>query len=115
MREDAVKHVGLVDVGELLGRTNEIGGGKTPVREMLEKGPVRNPAGHRDDFPPRHGFQQRVKLGEIGDPRLQLTEDFEAIEERAARIAIRSEEPPSELQSLMRISYAVFCLKQKTH
>src|SRR3546814_5558179 len=28
---------------------------------------------------------------------------------------IRSEEHTSELQSLMRISYAVFCLKQKTH
>src|SRR3546814_8564837 len=27
----------------------------------------------------------------------------------------RSEEHTSELQSLMRISYAVFCLKQKTH
>src|SRR3546814_2658987 len=29
-------------------------------------------------------------------------------------IAARSEEHTSELQSLMRISYAVFCLKQKT-
>src|SRR3546814_10279796 len=29
--------------------------------------------------------------------------------------AIRSEEHTSELQSLMRISYAVFCLKKKTH
>src|SRR3546814_7236970 len=29
------------------------------------------------------------------------------------RIASRSEEPTSELQSLMRHSYAVFCLKQK--
>src|SRR3546814_6174695 len=28
---------------------------------------------------------------------------------------IRSEEHTSELQSLMRISYAVFCLKQKQH
>src|SRR3546814_8423934 len=28
--------------------------------------------------------------------------------------ADRSEEPTSELQSLMRISYAVFCLKKKT-
>src|SRR3546814_9703389 len=28
-------------------------------------------------------------------------------------IAGRSEEHPSELQSLMRISYAVFCLKKK--
>src|SRR3546814_4459754 len=30
-------------------------------------------------------------------------------------IPIRSEEHTSELQSLMRISYAVFCLKQKTN
>src|SRR3546814_6541003 len=31
-----------------------------------------------------------------------------------ARSLIRSEEHTSELQSLMRISYAVFCLKKKT-
>src|SRR3546814_10727248 len=29
--------------------------------------------------------------------------------------AVRSEEHTSELQSLMRISYAVFCLKKKNH
>src|SRR3546814_4124934 len=35
---------------------------------------------------------------------------------RMSRLRIRSEEHTSELQSLMRISYAVFCLKkQKTH
>src|SRR3546814_2913821 len=38
---------------------------------------------------------------------------------RAVRIArtvmTRSEEHTSELQSLMRISYAVFCLKKKKH
>src|SRR3546814_6409635 len=33
--------------------------------------------------------------------------------ERGARRAGRSEEHTSELQSLMRISYAVFCLKKK--
>src|SRR3546814_5810060 len=33
---------------------------------------------------------------------------------RAMRGATRSEEHTSELQSLMRISYAVFCLKKKT-
>src|SRR3546814_9648560 len=33
---------------------------------------------------------------------------------RITRPAIRSEEHTSELQSLMRISYAVFCLKKKT-
>src|SRR3546814_2783598 len=32
---------------------------------------------------------------------------------RLDRIHIRSEEHTSELQSLMRISYAVFCLKKK--
>src|SRR3546814_10706151 len=32
----------------------------------------------------------------------------------AGRIVERSEEHPSELQSLMRISYAVFCLKKTT-
>src|SRR3546814_1674912 len=31
-----------------------------------------------------------------------------------ARKPVRSEEHTSELQSLMRISYAVFCLKKKT-
>src|SRR3546814_3793016 len=33
---------------------------------------------------------------------------------RPGACVTRSEEQPSELQSLMRISYAVFCLKQKT-
>src|SRR3546814_6396949 len=31
------------------------------------------------------------------------------------KLQIRSEEHTSELQSLMRISYAVFCLKKKIH
>src|SRR3546814_9373961 len=34
-------------------------------------------------------------------------------EGRGEEIALRSEEHTSELQSLMRISYAVFCLKKK--
>src|SRR3546814_5271578 len=34
--------------------------------------------------------------------------------DKALRDAARSEEHTSELQSLMRISYAVFCLKKKT-
>src|SRR3546814_4970763 len=39
----------------------------------------------------------------------------EAAELGALQIHFRSEEHTSELQSLMRISYAVFCLKKKTH
>src|SRR3546814_1034502 len=40
--------------------------------------------------------------------RLSVTDPKKAIERQA-----RSEEHTSELQSLMRISYAVFCLKKK--
>src|SRR3546814_1019999 len=39
-------------------------------------------------------------------------ENLDAIQEHWMH---RSEEHTSELQSLMRISYAVFCLKKKTH
>src|SRR3546814_5821485 len=35
------------------------------------------------------------------------------LEGSAENVALRSEEHTSELQSLMRISYAVFCLKNK--
>src|SRR3546814_10332468 len=35
--------------------------------------------------------------------------------QRGERRELRSEEHTSELQSLMRISYAVFCLKKKTN
>src|SRR3546814_3684285 len=50
---------------------------------------------------------------------VRLARDGEAITARIEddgrlRGAIRSEEHTSELQSLMRISYAVFCLKKKT-
>src|SRR3546814_6669949 len=41
----------------------------------------------------------------IAEPMVDTTSQF-------AEVVIRSEEHTSELQSLMRISYAVFCLKQ---
>src|SRR3546814_6562451 len=44
----------------------------------------------------------------------QLSEDVEDVVQRPfAGLRLRSEEHTSELQSLMRISYAVFCLKKK--
>src|SRR3546814_6343135 len=48
--------------------------------------------------------------------RLDAFAEFFAIERphEALHVAGRSEEHTSELQSLMRISYAVFCLKKKT-
>src|SRR3546814_9892723 len=46
------------------------------------------------------------------DPEVSGGDSYEAMKERAAA---RSEEHTSELQSLMRISYAVFCLQKKTN
>src|SRR3546814_9304880 len=43
-----------------------------------------------------------------------LTPDHLALEVDGVVLARRSEEHTSELQSLMRLSYAVFCLKKKT-
>src|SRR3546814_4063659 len=45
-------------------------------------------------------------------PRVALIREDGSWPDASAR-AIRSEEHTSELQSLMRISYAVFCLKKK--
>src|SRR3546814_4876249 len=75
-----------------------------------------------------HGFHQgRVatppentrKLSGIQGVNPRLTDDFireEAVDERGCiRQGLRSEEHTSELQSLMRISYAVFCLKTNNY
>src|SRR3546814_3129489 len=49
--------------------------------------------------------------GQHVDVRLTAPDGYVAM--RSYSIASRSEEHTSELQSLMRISYAVFCLKKK--
>src|SRR3546814_2393058 len=56
--------------------------------------------------PPGHGLDLRGDLGDLGD------EGGVGVLPRVGGIE-RSEEHTSELQSLMRISYAVFCLKKK--
>src|SRR3546814_9529178 len=68
--------------------------------------------------PPLH-----VDLLQAGRMDLDVRRDAERLDRPAARRvvagggqphrAVRSEEHTSELQSLMRISYAVFCLKKK--
>src|SRR3546814_4967727 len=51
--------------------------------------------------------------GMLADIEKQLTSTSGAFTTASARLSARSEEHTSELQSLMRISYAVFCLKKK--
>src|SRR3546814_5131641 len=46
-------------------------------------------------------------------PQFSHEEILQKYRNGGVNIAIRSEEHTSELQSLMRISYAVFCLKKK--
>src|SRR3546814_979831 len=52
------------------------------------------------------------QVGELISDQFELIEDGEHI--KRVLDEKRSEEHTSELQSLMRISYAVFCLKKKT-
>src|SRR3546814_4383144 len=68
---------------------------------------VRVPACHAGGrgFDPRHS-RHSLSVQTEWRPRLGIASQSEIL-------MIRSEEHTSELQSLMRISYAVFCLKKK--
>src|SRR3546814_5943204 len=50
-----------------------------------------------------------------GERRTGDDRNIVAVEVALRKLFARSEEHTSELQSLMRISYAVFCLKKKTN
>src|SRR3546814_7853819 len=60
-------------------------------------------------MPPGRPLPDRFHATDIPTRRDLFVPDFLA----AADLWLRSEEHTSELQSLMRISYAVFCLKKK--
>src|SRR3546814_9172147 len=58
----------------------------------------------------------RLQLAELDRWAEPLDENVaRVLGENVSRLVPRSEEHTSELQSLMRISYAVFCLKKKTN
>src|SRR3546814_5329561 len=69
--------------------------------ESLDRG-----IGRGDRFETAHRLDQYLELSVIG-----LDHVIEILHLPVGRL--RSEEHTSELQSLMRISYAVFCLKKK--
>src|SRR3546814_3807252 len=65
--------------------------------------------------------ERTAAIYELGLGKLQLspsslnaTEEIQRFQSGLVDLRRRSEEHTSELQSLMRISYAVFCLKKKT-
>src|SRR3546814_6289109 len=71
------------------------------------------------------GSLRQRRATENGYRKHQPRADFQGLEKfgfhtaaspfSSVRMRTRSEEHTSELQSLMRISYAVFCLKKKKH
>src|SRR3546814_12260385 len=61
----------------------------------------------------RHVSRRLNRRRQRHQPRLEHA-DRVAAHRGADFVVARSEEHTSELQSLMRISYAVFCLKKKT-
>src|SRR3546814_3156885 len=71
--------------------------------------------GQRQTLPAvdRDPADERAPTEHQAEPRLRPPGD--ALHERIGGDERRSEEHTSELQSLMRISYAVFCLKKKKH
>src|SRR3546814_3350778 len=84
-------------------------GGKTGIAGLRAK-----PVGEGRREPARElarANRRRVEFGKLDEP------PGEAVMEKDAVAMLyggsRSEEHTSELQSLMRISYAVFCLKKK--
>src|SRR3546814_7925301 len=56
-----------------------------------------------------------VSAGGAATPLGILLTLLAALSWAVSNLVVRSEEHTSELQSLMRISYAVFCLKKKHH
>src|SRR3546814_5526594 len=66
-----------------------------------------------DEVVERSGFAQPEAEPPLPDAGLQAEPEAEP-ETHDTRPAPRSEEHTSELQSQMRTSYAVFCLKKKT-
>src|SRR3546814_9379830 len=73
---------------------------------------------NRETQPPEEAavsFGSKVQNRVDGYERWHRGNRLKAIVPHGADIASRSEEHTSELQSLMRISYAVLCLKKKTN
>src|SRR3546814_10839958 len=83
------------------------------VAKLVDRGQVA-----REDHPDQREPEQ-ARDGGIGKPAEPAARPHAAkpagdgIAVAAQAVAERSEEHTSELQSLMRISYAVFCLKKK--
>src|SRR3546814_8788590 len=82
--------------------------------ERLQEAIVRVSSGNKTAFGRKLGFKDGAFIRQMLNGERAITEKtVRAIESLQGMKGWRSEEHTSELQSLMRISYAVFCLKKK--
>src|SRR3546814_1906557 len=97
--EDPYEKIGAELVKEVAKKTDDVAGDGTTTATVLAQALVReglrNVAAGADPISLKKGIEKDVKA---------ITDQL-----------LRSEEHTSELQSLMRISSAVFCLKKKKH
>src|SRR3546814_4017064 len=86
-----------------------------PYTTLFRSGIAELEVDHRIVGPPA-GEQRLERVGAGRDAHLIIAPLERAFQGPGERLVVldRSEEHTSELQSLMRISYAVFCLKKKT-
>src|SRR3546814_1267457 len=79
---------------------------------------MRSPSNERSGFPVanRFGLQAEIETDYrkiVQSVKLSTSDEQGDMGAVGLSLNLRSEEHTSELQSLMRISYAVFCLKKK--
>ncbi len=84
MAEDVMKDVGLLKIVELVGAANEIGGGKTPMREMVEENRVRHEARNRCDAPARERGEALVQAAKVGNARAMKIKRVEPMQKGVA-------------------------------
>src|SRR3546814_4071415 len=101
-------HLGLVLQIPQAGVNGLFGQGGKRHRGHELRATIRQHAPHRAAFLADQPYQLARLVGR--DPAAHDQDNALAVHVPI----LRSEEPTSELQSLMRISYAVFCLKKKT-
>src|SRR3546814_1053851 len=109
----------ILDKAVGLGSTQAVGAVK---RSLREAGEPKARVGHGGTLDPLASGVLPIALGEatkLAGRILDATKTYDFTipfgEETDTLDLERSEEHTSELQSLMRISYAVFCLQKKKH
>src|SRR3546814_9600357 len=97
------------------GDREDVGGGRAFRQTAQIRGLNRRAVGHRIG----EGHPKLDHIGASRDERVEIRGGVAVSrgdegDQRGAMLGERSEEHTSELQSLMRISYADFCWKKKT-